>query len=166
MSSTGTIADLFQLAIQAEKDSAKAYRRLAQMFSHEPEVADFWAAYAAEEDGHAHWLQDLEADSNPDKLSQPVDAEMIETARQVARFPVDAALRKVQTLEDAYQLANEMEHSEINVVFQFLIDNFDTREDTYQFVRSHLHDHVAKLMTGFPGAFKNAAARRKLEARP
>ncbi|OQY21229.1 MAG: hypothetical protein B6I35_08850 [Anaerolineaceae bacterium 4572_32.2] len=47
-----TVAELFEMAIGAEKAAEELYHGLAAKFAHHPEVADFWKEYAAEE-----WLR-------------------------------------------------------------------------------------------------------------
>ena len=60
-------------------------------------------------------------------------------------------------MEDAYELAHELENSETNAIFEFLIIHFSTDETTQDFLRSHLKDHIGKLMLWFPAQFNVAA---------
>ncbi len=46
MSDKATIAELFELAIGAEKIAETLYRGLEAKFAHHPEIADFWCFYA------------------------------------------------------------------------------------------------------------------------
>ncbi len=61
-------------------------------------------------------------------------------------------------------MANELEHSEINAIFEFLITHFAVDEQIQTFLRSHLQDHISRLMFEFPAQFKNAVKRREVQA--
>jgi rubrerythrin len=154
------------MAIAAERSAQELYSRLAGMFAHHPQVADFWKAYAAEEAGHATWLSGFREKLTPEQLSAPADATMVHKARQVLGLSIGDALGKVKTLEDAYQLAHELESSETNVVCEFLIDNFASDEKTHAFLRAQLRNHIARLMTGLPMQFRGTADRHGIEAIP
>ncbi len=163
VSKDATVAELFELAIGAEKAAEEMYSGLAAKFSHYPEVADFWKQYAAEEAEHAAWLERLRERLDLE-LSESADSYALRNARAALKFSVEDALEKVQDLEDAYQVANELENSETNAVFEFLITHFSHDEETQSFLKAQLSDHVAKLMTGFPMQFQDAKMRLSVEA--
>ena len=130
MPNKATVSELFELAIAAEKAAEELYRRLEKKFAHHQEVADFWRKYAAEEVGHAHWLERLRDALNPDQLSAPADPFVLKDAHKVLQFSVENRLNDIKNLEDAYQLVNELENSETNAIFEFLITNFSSDEET------------------------------------
>lgn len=164
MSNKATVAELFELAIAAEKAAEKLYRGLEAKFAHQQEVADFWGEYAAEEAGHAQWLKRIRDAASPEQLSAPADPFILRDARRVLQFSVEHRLERIKNLEDAYQLVNELENSETYAIFEFLITNFISDKKAYSFLRSQLDDHLAKLATEFPTQFKGAAMRREIEA--
>jgi rubrerythrin len=164
MSSQATLGELFDLALAAEETAEALYRRLAAMFAQQEQVAAFWRSFAAAEAGHAAWLRRLRERTEPQRLDTPADPLALEQARQASRLSVGQLLADVRTLEDAFDLANELEHSEINVVFEFLITNFAADQKTQDFLRRQLRDHVAKLTHGFPEAFSSPSQRKWLKA--
>ena len=164
MSNKAPVTELFDLAIAAEKAAEELYRGLEAEFAHHQEVADFWRKYAAEEAGHAGRLEHLRDRVSPEQLSAPVDPLMLKDARKLLQFFVENRLKKVKDLEDAYELVNELENSEINVIFEFLITVFSSDEKTQSFLRSQLRDHITKLMTEFPAQFKSVTRRRAVKA--
>lgn len=164
VSNKTTVAELFELAIAAEKAAEELYRALEAKFAHHQEVADFWRKYAAEEAGHAQWLERLRRASSPEQLSAPADPLMLKDARKVLQFSIENTLEKTENLEDAYQLVHRLENSEINAIFEFLVTNFSSDEETQSFLRSQLHDHITKLTTGFPTRFRSAVRRRETKA--
>ena len=161
--SDNTIAALVELAISLEKSAAEIYRWLELKFAHQQEVVDFWKRYAAEEDMHAQWLERLRDRLGPGKLSAPADPLMLKEARSILQSSA-GKLSRIKNLEDAYQLVNELENSETNAIFEFLISNFSEDEKTQRFLRAQLREHIARLMIDFPIQFSNASARREIKA--
>jgi len=159
-----TVNELFDMAIKAEKAAEEVYRRLQAMFAPHPDVVRFWRNYAAAEAGHALWLERIRGALNPEQLAAPADAETAAAARRLLLFPVEKALQGIKTLEDAYQLANEMESGETNVVFDFLITYFASDAQAQSLMRSQLRDHVARISTGFPARFRSSASRQSIKA--
>jgi hypothetical protein len=164
MSDAVTVNELFDMAIKAEKAAEEVYRRLQAKFAPHPDAARFWRDYAAAEAGHALQLGRIRDSLGPEQLTAPADAETAAAAQRLLLFPVERALQEVKTLEDAYQLANEMESGEINVVFDFLITHFASDAQAQSLMRSQLRDHVAKISTGFPARFRSSASRSSVKA--
>ena len=164
MSNQATVDELFDLAIKAEKNAEEMYRRLQAKFAPHPDVVRFWRNYAAAEAGHALWLERIREVLNPEQLAAPADTETVVGAQRLLKFPAAKALQEVKTLEDAYQLANEMESGETNVVFDFLITHFASDAQAQSMMRSQLRDHVAKISTGFPARFRSSASRLSVQA--
>ncbi|MCP4541675.1 MAG: hypothetical protein GY832_31470 [Chloroflexi bacterium] len=153
MTNKATVARLFELAIELEESAQELYHELGQKFVHHPKAANFWKQYAVEEAGHAKWLASLRDDLSTKELAASADTAMIEAAREMLEFPIKNKLARVTDLRDAYQLAKELENSETNVIFEFLITHFSANEKTRNFLRSHLKDHIGKLMLWFPTQF-------------
>jgi len=164
MSNNDTVAKLLELAIGAEKAAEKLYRQLEAKFAHHQDVADFWRGYAAEEAGHARWLEKLRDRLSPAHLSAPADPIMLKDAYRLAQFSTENALKQIKNLEDAYQLVNELENSETNVVFEFLITNYSSDTEAQSFLRSQLKDHISRLVVEFPARFRHRASRQATRA--
>ena len=98
MPKDATVAELFDLAIRAEKAAEEMYRGLEAKFAHYPEVASFWRQYAAEEAGHATWLERLRERLSQEELSAPADSRALENARVVLGFSVKGALEEIKNL--------------------------------------------------------------------
>jgi rubrerythrin len=165
MSNESTIARLLDLAIAAEKAAEELYRGLGTRFAHHEDVADFWREYADEEVMHAAWLERLRDSLAPERLSAPADPGVMEEAHRALQVPVKRRLQDVHNLEDAYQLAHELESSETNAVFGFLIGNFAGDKKTRAFLRSQLQDHIGKLIIDFPSQFRLDVVRRQILAK-
>jgi rubrerythrin len=157
-----SIRILFEYAIAAEHYARELYRELERRFSAEPVVAAFWRRYAAEEAGHATWLEQLLKQLPPETCEAPADPDKLEMAQHIIKVPLAAALAEVKTLEDAYQLAHELESSEINTIFEFLLSTFADDRQATQFAREQLREHVARLTTGFPEPYTGTRSRSAL----
>ncbi len=164
MSSQSTLADLMQLAIQLEQSAEALYRGMVAKFAHHPDVVAFWERYAAEEAGHARWLERLQRTVDPKQLAQPADPLMLQTAQRLQQFSVETALDKIRNLEDALQLAIELENSETNAIFEFLIVNYATDRGVVGFLRNQLKNHVANLTESLPTQYKGKVQRLAVHA--
>jgi rubrerythrin len=162
MSDRQSVQILFEYAIAAENYARELYREFERMFSAEPRVAAFWQRYASEEAGHAAWLEQLLNQLPPDTSDAPAVPDKLEMARHVIKVPLAAALAEVKTLEDAYQLAHDLESSEINTIFEFLLSTFADDPQATQFAREQLREHVARLTTGFPEPYTGTRSRSAL----
>jgi rubrerythrin len=159
MSSTETLAQLIELAIQVEKSAEALYRGIAAKFAHHPELEKFWLRYAAEELGHARWLEHLRKTSSAEQLSMPADPVMLKAAQRMLQFSVDNALAKIKNFEDAYELAVELENSETNAIFEFLIANYYADQDAVAFLRNQIKSHITNLTDELPAQVKDRALR-------
>ena len=161
----GTIAHLIELAIQGERVTEAFYKRLSAKFSSHPEIERFWLEYAAEENGHARWLEGLRKRVPAEQLEQYADPVMLEEAERAITVPIDNLVRSIRTLQDAYEVANELEHSETNTVFDFLIGHFAEDPQTQNFLRAQLNEHIGRLIIQFPRQYGTGSLRRGIEAR-
>jgi hypothetical protein len=100
----------------------------------------------------------------PEQLAAPADELISEQVRNVLRFSVADALADVEDLEDAYQLVNDLENSETNAVFEFLIEHFAADAATQAFLKGQLRAHIGNLRIEFPIQFRTAALRRGIKA--
>lgn len=164
--STETVAKLFEDAIALERAAETLYEKLGGMFANYPEVALFWRHYADEENGHASYLERVRAGVGEGRLVQPANEDMLRKVRDCLEQASPSRLGKVKTLEDAYQLAHELENSETNAIFEFIILNFATDElaKSHSFLRTQLNTHIARLENDFPNLYKSRTARQKVLA--
>ncbi|MBN1874826.1 MAG: hypothetical protein JXA33_11400 [Anaerolineae bacterium] len=160
---TSTVAELFSLAIAAERTAETFYQGLVTKFAFYPTVAEFWSMYAKEEEVHARWLAQLRDKLPLEELSEPADMTIVEKLQNVLQFSVEDALQRIHNLEDAYQMVNDLENSETNAVFEFLIEHFATDERTQTFLRTQLRDHVGHLLIDFPTQFRTAMLRHEIK---
>jgi len=163
MTEDATIARLVELAIEAEEAAERLYLELARKFARYGDVADFWRRYADTEASHAQWLRHIQETVNPRQLTAPIDFQVFQDAQNVQKL-IPQSLQAIDNLEDAYQLAHELESSEVNTIFEVLVTNFAGDDEAARFLRAQLREHVAMLVSGFPADFQDPAARRAVKA--
>ncbi len=165
-SNTDTVAKLFEYAIALEQAAESLYRQLEKMFADYPEVALFWKHYADEENGHASYLERIRTGVDAERLSQQADADMLQKVQYCLEKASPTRLTNINTLEDAHQLATELENSETNAIFEFMILNFSTDElaKSHSFLRTQLSTHIARLENDFPNPYKSRPARQNVFA--
>ena len=66
-------------------------------------------------------------------------------AKSCAGFSAQDGLNAAQTLEQAYELAHELEHSEVNTVFEFILSEYMEQDAQRDFVTAQLKQHAARL---------------------
>lgn len=165
MNQEGTVGSLFGRAIELEHKAAEVYTRLAEKFEHEPRVAAFWREYAAEERIHAQALVSIRAKMEPEVLAQEADIRIMNYARKAMALAVDETVDAITNLDEAYELANDLEVGETNAIFEFLITEYEVAKEARGFLRSQLKEHVTKIAMHFPAGYQFKADRLTVEAR-
>jgi hypothetical protein len=98
---------------------------------------------------HARVLERMRTRLDSAVLNSPVDAKVLRQAQEALRHEVVAAAGAVTDLEDAYQLAHEIENSEINTVVEFLVTSFPENPAPGEFLREQSADSRTKIDNGF-----------------
>ncbi len=155
---------LFELALSAEMAGMDLYLNLVKGFVHMPDVAEFWQSMLNDEIQHATELERMKNSLSADLLRAPADEGFIQKARKAYDFPMHDRLKSVENLDDAFELAREFEHSEVNKVFGLLMDEFLDDERKRKFALAELRLHLAKL-ADFSLRFGDAEWRKKTEVR-
>ena len=165
MTQVDTIFELFSTAIAAERAAMNFYKGLARSFSHVPQVSLFWEDIMRDEAFHIQELMDIRNALPDEQLFEPADHALVSKAKnELKRFAEKFDLTAVVTLEDAYEIAYELEYSEVNMVFRAMVSKFVSSEDRSKFVLSQVRDHVSRL-EDFSKSIVNPENRRDILAR-
>lgn len=140
-----TLKELFDRAIQIENQAASIYRELERRFSHHPESAALWSALAADEDAHAEILTKVLDNAPPEKLAGQTPADIWAAVTQILDLMSQDLLGSIKSLKDAYELAHQLEYSEVNAVFEFLSVDAIPGNIEREFVRTHITTHQKRL---------------------
>ena len=141
-----TIQLLLELAINCETQAHDLYVTFANLFSHEPKVSAFWKQLSKDESRHRKILKDFLKEMPREKLLAEMGDEQRNSVSRIAGLMKEATSSKIQTLDDAYELAHQLETSEINSLFKMLVNEFLPDEEGHKFILSDVNEHVDMLM--------------------
>jgi len=159
--SKDTIEVIFERAIEIEYKLAYLYKEFTQLFSHIQDISVFWKGLTADEVKHAKTLKDVRKALTHEQLLSSCDKEILEKIAGIQRLQSEILSKSVKNLDDAYELAHELEFSEINAVFKLLATEFVPSEKRKQFVASEIEQHQQKLMD-FSHNFGDRVWRKKI----
>ena len=159
-----TIGRLFEHAIAIEYKAAGVYEKFSRIFSHVADLHDFWQRMRNDEVGHATRLKAIHQSLSLEQLGQIADKKMWNSVMRTRQMFGTASVGTIETLDDAYELAHEMEYSEVNAIYKFLATEFVTAVDQEAFVYSQITQHQQKL-SDFNQRFGDRESRKKIKAR-
>ncbi len=163
MTTRPTIHDYFELAIQGENDLRQFYIGLAEKFTTTPNAQAFWQQMADDEAEHAQRLIDIRNTLNPEQLAAAADVRPYLDLKKAMASPPSEALKQVRNLQEAYELATELETGEFNAAFKFLVENFLWEgNESLSLILSKLELHIGKL-TSFINRFGSLDRRLQIE---
>ena len=144
-----TIEAIFERAIEIEHKAATIYTEFSQLFSHMPKITVFWQGMTEDEKRHMAALQDVRKSLTNEQLQSPCDKNISEKVAEIHRLLSKDLTASINNLDDAYELANELEFSEVNAIFKFLAAEFVPSEQRIQLVASEIKQHQQKLLDFF-----------------
>lgn len=141
-----TIENLFKLAIKSEWNARRLYIQLSRMFAHVSEVSTFWFKLCDDEEQHARILEQIRDSLKNEQLLQKADRKLLENIRNILSNLNDISIDQIKTLDDAYEIAHDIESSEVNNVFKILATEFVSEKTRREAIISQLGYHIEKLM--------------------
>ena len=142
-----TVQLLFELAISWETQVRDLYTNFASLFNHEPEISAFWIQLSKDESGHIYVLKDILKNTPTEKLlTAVVNVEQWNYVTRVEGLIKDTSTRNIQTFDDAYELAHQLEISEINTMFKMLVKDYLPDEEGHKFIMSDFNEHIVRFM--------------------
>jgi rubrerythrin len=140
-----TVAHFFDRAISWERAAEAFYSALAEMFAADLAVRDIWLKMAADEALHVTLLETGLAHLADDQKTHALTSHQLDVVDSIERDLAEIRSEEIITLDDAYELANRLESSEINSVFQMLVLDKLEPDTRSELVRSQFEEHVARL---------------------
>lgn len=159
-----TTAQVFDLAIDIERKAAAFYAQLALMFEHAPSASEFWHQLYSEEIEHEAILTEVRDRLSPESLSQAPERTLAIQVADAGRWIDRMATDDITTLDDAYELAHDLEFSEMNAVFKVLAMAAVPADTQHRFVVAHVEQHQSSLLE-FGHAHGGRQGRRNIKAR-
>jgi rubrerythrin len=164
LDSQQTISYLIRQAIEAENYARGIYIQLSYMFAHVPDISHFWKDLANDETEHTNILKEIQGSLSADQLDAPADSKLLDSIGKVLSFLNSISLEAIGTLDEAYEIAHELEFSEVNYIFECVTNDFVTSSDRNRILSLQIRDHQKKLL-GFAGNFGDQAWRRQILVR-
>lgn len=150
---------LIGVAISWEEEARDFYLALSRSFPDHPDIETFWRSMAADEAEHATILRDIRAGLDEPSASREVDAETRDMVRRTEALLGSARDARLDTLEDAYELAHQLEESEILSVFRLIMHEGVKDDERRSLLTMQLGQHVENL-----GEFGQSVDRRVRQA--
>jgi hypothetical protein len=111
-----------------------------------PGLPTFWQGLHDDEIQHAITLQNVRKSLTPEQLLSHSPKEMWATAMIIQQMFSKDLLGSINTLNDAYELAHELEFFEVNAIFKFLASELIPYDKQAEFIDSALKQHQQKLL--------------------
>lgn len=145
-SSKDTIEAILERAIGFEYKSSDIYKEFSKLFSHIQEISSFWQKMAEDEIQHAYALQNILKSLTGEQLLSPCNKEMLMKVDITQRMLTEVSIASIKNLDDAYELAHELEFSEVNTIFKLMTAEFIHSQERIQFIVSEITKHQQKLV--------------------
>jgi len=159
-----TLRDVFEIAIQAERNAAAVYEGLAEMFADYRTISEFWIRMGDDELQHAAALEEIHRELSPETLVAAPTHSVASSATSLALRPADELLEGVHNFNDACQLAHDMESSEINTLFLYLRTKLIPSEERCSLATRAIYHHQNQL-TMFTRQFGGSDAKASILAK-
>ena len=151
---------LIERAISWETAAAELYLGLAELFSSPPEVAEFWELMSRDERLHARLLATLRDSLPAERLAEPLSRADLESVGSVEQLLETVSAARLDTLDDAHDIAHDLESSEVNTIFSLVMRSAVDSAARRTLIAAQLDEHVGRL-TEF-GATFDAEMRRSI----
>ena len=139
------IKTLFDLAILAEQEVQSLYNFFANKFSDNEKASQFWALMALDEYQHIGLLYKISKSIDKNELNKPIVSSLVNDAENNIKKIQNINKSEIITVYDAYLITHEVENSELNVVFMFILGNWVKDEQQYDFAYNELVKHLERL---------------------
>jgi rubrerythrin len=154
-----TLNDLFEFAKGLEHYAQEVYAECARMFSGHSEAARIFGALAEDEKMHELELEKTRSGLAEEQLGQPGEPELVHKAKYLQDCSVEKTLLSIHNLNDAIEVAQDLENSEVNQLFRLLAIKSLPNEIRQQFVEKVISQHLSRLRE-FTGTSFDAPTRR------
>jgi hypothetical protein len=148
------LGKIFERAIETKKRVGQIYRQFARLFSHMPEVEDFWRKMNINQITHADWLKEIKESLTEEQILSLPAVELVLKTHSIKDLFDKHSKKEIGNLHDAYEVAHEIESSEINNLFRMLSREFISSEKKKKFILAQIEEHQRQIMY-FPEKFEN-----------
>ena len=148
------LGKIFERAIETKKRVGQIYRQFARLFSHMPEVEDFWRKMNINQITHADWLKEIKESLTEEQILSLPAVELVLKTHSIKNLFDKHSKKGIGNLHDAYEVAHEIESSEVNNLFKMLSREFISSEKKKKFILAQIEEHQRQIMD-LPGKFED-----------
>jgi hypothetical protein len=148
------LGKIFEKAIETKKRVGQIYRQFARLFSHIPEVEDFWRKMNINQITHADWLKEIKESLTEEQILSLPEVELVLKTHSIKNLFDKHSKKEIGSLHDAYEVAHEIESSEVNNLFKMLSREFISSEKKKNFILAEIDEHRRQIMS-FPEKFED-----------
>ncbi len=147
------LGKIFEKAIETKRRVGQIYRQFARLFSHIPEVEDFWRKMNINQITHADWLKEIKESLTEEQILSLPQVELVLKTHSIKNLFDKHSKKEIGNLHDAYEVAHEIESSEVNNLFKMLSSEFISSEKRKNFILAEIDEHRRQIM-GLPEKFE------------
>lgn len=143
---TKTLSDLFECAIINEMKAADIFESFRDAFSFNEDLKEFWEGMHQDEIMHADVLKKIHNDLPSDRLLGKPDEKVCQYAERAYNLILKISEEEPENLDEAYELAHELEFCELNEVYKILLDNKIDDDKAKDFIVEEIKNHQNKMV--------------------
>jgi hypothetical protein len=156
------LGKIFERAIETKKRVGQIYRQFARLFSHIPEVEDFWRRMNINQITHADWLKEIKDSLTEEQILSLPQVELVLKTHAIKNLFDEHSKREIGDLHDAYEVAHEIESSEVNNLLKMLSSEFISSEKKKNFILAEIDEHRRQIMN-LPEKYQGGMREIKIE---
>ncbi len=142
-----TQKDLLRAAILLERLAQKVYTGIADLFRYEKGISLIFEELAADEEQHIKLLSKLLAGLPTASGKLPCSFQHCEKLQSILEHLEHIDINAIENLNDAYELAHDLEFSEINSIFLQIILLCADDDEEHTFIKQEIIEHQKKIFT-------------------
>jgi hypothetical protein len=157
------LGKILERAIETKEKVGQMYLRFAELFSHIPEVEDFWKRMNFNQTTHADWLKEIKASLTEEQILSLPEVEWVLKTHSIKSLFDRHSEKEIVNLHDAYEIAHEIEFSEVNELFKMLSKEFISSEEKRSIILNAIDIHRQQIMD-LPGKFDDVKLMKDIKA--
>ncbi len=154
------LGKIFERVIETKMKVGQMYNQFARMFSHVPEVNDFWKKMNLNQVAHADWLKETKESLSREQILSLPEVELVLKTHSIRNLFDKHSKKEIGTLHDAYEVAHEIESSDVNDLFKILTNEFISSEKKREFILDAI-DKQQEQIKYFPEQFEGGMKKIK-----
>lgn len=141
-----TLTNLLNTAIENENLAQSIYAKTRSLFSHIPEVTEFFSGMMEDELNHAKILETIRDSLTEADLRKAVNHQEWNIVKNLNQALGNMSRYQINNLDDAFEMTHELEASEINYFLIDLIGRYVSDEALRVSIITKIIEHQEKML--------------------